>query len=84
MDYLKKLTSTVSKRMRRSARLIEKEITNQSINIEIKELKQLKIPFKPIKKNTTKEIEINYDSDGDVIMKCGICGNPGTRCTCKK
>lgn len=54
------------------------------IDQEIRELRQLKIPFKPIKKNTNKQSDFDYDIDGDVIMKCCNCGNPETKCTCKK
>lgn len=74
--------------MRHSTRLIEKEIIKQSnmiIDQEIKELRQLKIPFKSIKKNTNKESDFDYDSDGDVIMRCGNCnGNHYKRCKCPK
>ena len=74
--------------MRRSTRLIEKEIVKQSsmvIDQEIRELRQLKIPFKPIKKNTNKDADFDYDSDGDVIMRCGNCGgNPYKTCKCPK
>ncbi len=74
--------------MRRSVRLadkVEKEIIKQSnmiIDQEIKQFRQMKLPFKSIKKNTNKEP--GYDSDGDVIMRCGNCGKPTQECICKK
>lgn len=71
--------------MQHSTRLIEKEIIKQSnmiIDQEIKQLKQMKIPFKPLKKKINTDLE--YDSDGDVIMKCGKCEKPGNQCICKR
>lgn len=67
--------------MHSSAKLIQKQ-SNMIIDQEIRQLKQMKIPFKPLKKAATKEYE--YDSDGDVIMKCGECEKLGNTCICKK